>query len=97
MNNVNEQAKIQGGNKMNNQTNQPKISLWKCECTNCGDARSIKITQGLTPRYCSQCGSETNYQEVAENESGEKKNSQDARSRVIFRKASRRKTYHKSN
>lgn len=73
MSNVNEQAKIQGGNKMNNQTNQPKISLWKCECTNCGDARSIKITQGLTPRYCSQCGSETNYQEVAENEAGENK------------------------
>ena len=56
---------------MNKQTNQPK-SVWKCECANCRNIKSIKIPQGATPRYCTRCGSETNYQEVTENETGEK-------------------------
>ena len=50
--------KVEGGNEMNKQTNR-KISVWECECANCWDKRSIEVPQGSTPKYCSQCGSET--------------------------------------
>lgn len=49
-----------------------KIVIWECECTNCGDKRNIELPQELTPRYCTQCGNEANYREVAEDETGEK-------------------------
>ena len=56
--------KVEGGNEMNKQINR-KISVWECECANCWDKRSIEVPQELTPRYCTQCGSETEYHEVA--------------------------------
>ena len=41
-----------------------RFVIWKCECANCGDKRSIEVPQELTPRYCTQCGSEANYHKV---------------------------------
>ena len=42
-----------------------KISIWECGCPMCGNVETFEWPQGVIPKYCSRCGSEADYHEVA--------------------------------
>jgi hypothetical protein len=50
-----------------------KISIWECVCPKCGNNGDFELPQGVIPKYCSRCGSEADYREVAGYETGENK------------------------
>ena len=67
-------AEIQGENEVSEQKNiKNKISIWECVCPKCGNNRDFELPQGVIPKYCSRCGSEADYREVAGYETGENK------------------------